>query len=440
MTESRRARVCVVGAGVSGIVATAELIREGHEVVAYERTNTTGGLWNNGYDSLHLFTSKTMASFPGFPMPESYPLFPNGKQFLAYVNDYARSNRLLDHVRLNTEVTAIEPVAGGVAGWDVVVGDGVREHFDAVVIANGHLYKPRPRPVYPGEFTGEQIHTAEYRRPADFQGDSLLLVGCGPSATDIASDGVSAGKAVHMSVRSGRYLVPASIGSKTRMDFTLPRATPRWAANALNGAFMRVTTGRPEKLGLPAPEKRLSASKVTQSTLVPYWIQRGRIDVVPEIRSFDGKTVTFSDGREKTIDMIIWANGFEAEIPFAPAGLITWIDGMPARVVGGTLSPDAPNLYYNGWVSGVGSSPQLYSSSAALIAKMVSAQLVLDTPLNAGVFGGEVPSGQLKFEIFQWRSALASAEKRLAAAVGTKPPRRADIARRYSWAQVRLDQ
>jgi hypothetical protein len=138
--------------------------------------------------------------------------------------------------------------------------------------------------------------------------------------------------------------------------------------------------------------------------------------------------------------MIIWANGFEAEIPFAPAGLITWIDGMPARVVGGTLSPDAPNLYYNGWVSEVGSSPQLYSSSAALIAKMVSAQLVLDTPLNAGVFGGEVPSGQLKFEIFQWRSALASAEKRLAAAVGTKPPRRADIARRYSWAQVRLDQ
>jgi len=130
-------RVCVIGAGVSGLSALAALKAEGHAAVVYEKDGVVAGLWNNGYDSLHLFTSKTMASFPGYPMPESYPLFPTGRQFLDYINDYARAKNLLEDVVLNTGVTRIESLENG--QWTVTLSTGESERFDAVVVANGHL-------------------------------------------------------------------------------------------------------------------------------------------------------------------------------------------------------------------------------------------------------------------------------------------------------------
>lgn len=431
-------KVAVVGAGVSGIAALHALRRNGVPATVIERTDRIGGLWNAGYDSLHLFTSKTMASFPDYPMPEDYPLFPSRDQFRDYLEAFVRDKGLGEHIQLNTEALSMRPVDGGRAGWDLSLSTGVHAHFDAVVLANGHFHTPAPRPEYPGEFTGLQLHTSDYRGPAQVRGDSLLVVGSGTSATDVATDGVAAGKKVLMSVRSPRYFIPASIGTRTRMDVAVPRFVPRFVQAALDRALLAVTTGHPERLGMPKPAGGMTKSKLTMSTLVPYWIQRGRIQIRPEIASFDDRTVTFKDGSSIDVDTIVWANGYSAEIDFVEAGVITWIDGMPARVVGGTLSPDAPNLYYNGWTSGVGSSTQLYSASAEIVAKMVMAQERLDRPLYEQVFHDQPPSGQLRFDLIEWRDILFKADKRLSAVLDVPPPRRSDLHARYPWARRRL--
>lgn len=39
-------RVCVVGAGVSGLPAIKSCLEEGLEVVCFEKTSDLGGLWN----------------------------------------------------------------------------------------------------------------------------------------------------------------------------------------------------------------------------------------------------------------------------------------------------------------------------------------------------------------------------------------------------------
>ena len=438
MSGRNPVRVGVVGAGVSGVTALHALREQGVDAVALDRRSTIAGLWNSGYDSLHLFTSKTMASLPGYPMPEDYPLFPSRDQFRRYICAFVADKGLSEHIRLNTEIVRMTAVGGGRDGWSLELRSGGQEHFDAIVLANGHFHKPAPRAEYPGEFTGRQLHTSEYRNATQFEGDTLLVVGSGTSATDVATDGVAANKRVLMSVRSPRYFVPASIGSRTRMDVSVPRFIPRFVQNAFDTALMSVTTGRPERLGMPKTTGRMAKTKLTMSTLVPYWIQRGRIHIVPEIASFAGRTVTFTDGTSADVDTIVWANGYEAEIPFLQQGTITWIDGMPARVVGGTLSPDAPNLYYNGWVSGIGSSSQLYSSSADLIAKMVLVQQRLSGPLYQQVFADEKPSGQLRWDLIDWRNILVAADKRLSSILGVAPPRRRDFAERYPWAHRRL--
>jgi hypothetical protein len=438
MSSGKPVRVGIVGAGVSGITALYALRRAGFAATAFERRSTFAGLWNSGYDSLHLFTSKTMASLPDYPMPDEYPLFPSRDQFRRYVCAFVDDKGLSEHIQRNTEVTRVVAKEDGRDGWLVESDTGEQEHFDAIVLANGHLYKPAPRPDYPGKFAGRQMHTSDYRSPAQFEGDAVLVVGSGTSATDVATDGVTANKTVLMSVRSPRYFIPSGVGTRTRMDIVIPRFVPRFVQDAFDTALMSVTTGRPEALGMPKTPGGMTKTKLTMSTLVPYWIQRGRIRIVPEIASFTGKDVTFKDGTSSEVSTIVWANGYEAEIPFLDPGTISWIDGMPARVVGGILSPDAPNLYYNGWVSAIGSSSQLYSSSADLIAKMISAQQRVDGPLYEQIFSDEQPSGKIRFDLLEWRDILVSADKRLSAVLGVAPPRRRDIAQRYPWAHRRL--
>jgi len=148
--------------------------------------------------------------------------------------------------------------------------------------------------------------------------------------------------------------------------------------------------------------------------------------------------VTFKDGSSSEVSTIVWANGYQAEVPFLDPGTISWIDGQPARVVGGLLSPDAPNLYYNGWVSAIGSSSQLYSSSADIIAKMISAQERIEGSLYEQIFSDEQPSGKLRFDLFEWRDILVAADRRLSAVLGVAPPSRREIAQRYPWARRRL--
>lgn len=432
-------RVAVIGAGVSGLTAMHALRREGHEVTAFDRRSEIGGLWNSGYESLHLFTSKTMSSLPGYPMPDSFPLFPSAQQFLDYLADFAKDNDLMCDIRFGTQVQQLVPVQDGRAGWLVRLQTGEEEHFDALVVANGHLYRPAPRPVYPGSFDGLELHTKEYRRSNQLEGDTVLVVGAGASATDVAADGVAANKMVLLSMRSPKYFVPASVGRRTRIDMAIPRYMPKPLENLLNSALVAVTTGPPNALGMPEPPASVGRARVTMSTLVPYWIQRGRIQVVPEISSFSGSEVTFRDGSTRTVSTIVWCNGYVAELPFFTEDVVSWVDGMPARKVGGILSPDKANLYYNGWVSGIGSSTQLYSASAEVLAAMVTAQQRVSEPLHTSLFGDIRPSGQLRFDLMEWRDTLIDADRRLCRLLGRRPARRREWAAKYPWARRRLN-
>ena len=84
-------------------------------------------------------------------------------------------------------------------------------------------------------------------------------------------------------------------------------------------------------------------------------------------------------------------------------------------------------------------STQLYSASADVIAKMVKAQQHIDRPLYNQVFSDDPPSGQLRFDLIEWRDILVRADKRLSAILDVPPPRRRDFANRYPWARRRLN-
>ena len=117
--DSNSKRVCVIGAGSSGLTAIKACLEEGQRPVCFERGLDIGGLWNYSahlsapgwasiYDSLVINTCKQMMSFSDFPVPESFPQFLTHKNVKRYFRMYADHFGLMPYVCFNTEVRHIK--------------------------------------------------------------------------------------------------------------------------------------------------------------------------------------------------------------------------------------------------------------------------------------------------------------------------------------------
>jgi cation diffusion facilitator CzcD-associated flavoprotein CzcO len=387
-------RVAVVGSGVSGVLAASALLREGHEPVIFERRGAIGGLWHDVYGSVYLLSGHRDTTFRDFPMPENYPEFIGGAQFLDYIRAYARSEGVDQYMRFSTEVESAAPLGDGREGWLLraldASGSLTEEAFDALVVATGRLSRPH-LPTVPGTYSGTQFHTVDYRTPTQLDGRRILVVGSGNSACDLAVDAVNALKSrVLVSVRSPTWFAPPSYFARPRNDiFGRLGLLPDPLRNRLAEWMTRVSLGSPAQYGLPMPEKgSYRHARATASTLLPYWIQRGRVRVVGEIERLDGITVTFRDGTTEDVDTIVWATGYRPAVPFL-AGALEGQDGsLPPRKAGGLIAAHVPNLYFCGFSSGSGGSPTLFALGAKTIARLITAQSALREPI-ADAFPGD---------------------------------------------------
>jgi cation diffusion facilitator CzcD-associated flavoprotein CzcO len=182
---------CIVGAGSSGIAAAKVLAEAGVAFDCFEKGTGIGGNWryenDNGmsaaYASLHINTSKRLMEYGDFPMPESYPDFPHHSDILRYFESYVDHNGFRDRIETSREVTAIEAIDGG---YRVTI-DGETRDYRAVLVANGHHWDPA-WPSFDGVFEGRTFHAHDYRTPDSLAGKTVVIVGIGNSAVDIACE------------------------------------------------------------------------------------------------------------------------------------------------------------------------------------------------------------------------------------------------------------
>lgn len=410
-------RVCLIGAGAAGLGTIEVLQRHGIAFDCFEQTDRVGGHWHTDYESLHLITSRDLSGFPGHPMPAHYPTYPSRDQMLEYLEQFAQKTGARGRVHFNVRVERIAPRGSvGRDGWTVETsGDDARD-YSGVIVCNGHLWNPNV-PAYPGSFTGRQIHSGAYRSVDDIEGKRVLTVGAGNSGCDLAVDVANARLESTISMRHGQMFQPKAV-------FGRPRAEIGWLARlpvALNERVARamsdVVIGPAHAYrGLPEPVTRnLNEQPPVVNNLLPYWIQHGRIRVVPGISRLDGRRVHFVDGTSDEFDTILWATGFKVTLPFLDPDLIRWRNGVPFRTAGLTLPVGIENLYFVGLAAPRGPQLPVYSEQAELVVRMLRLGAATRSALATRFAELETPDDRIDIVRALWRRQMQAAQKRLVA-------------------------
>ncbi|KAI0002301.1 FAD/NAD(P)-binding domain-containing protein [Xylariaceae sp. FL0662B] len=324
--------VAVIGAGISGVVPAAHLLRDGFNVTVFERTGVVGGVWdfnpqpdrdppfpnvrppNKTWADVEKegLSPEEVALIHGPPSPcytglksniptpvmrSSLLQWPEGSGELVdqkvvrqYIDDIARLHDVYDKILFNTRVESVAKPVGD-RQWSVETSTLLKGEsnyvltkkgwkFDAVIVASGHYHVPFV-PDVPGlstwkhHFPDRVSHSKQYRTPTPFRNQTILLIGAGVSALDIAKEADEVGAKIYQSRRESKFDV---LGSR------------------LPGSVKRVAMVSEFVIDEPASEETSSA--------------------IGDGRSIPGKVIledgTVLDG----IDHVVVATGYISSYPF----------------------------------------------------------------------------------------------------------------------------
>ncbi len=314
-----REKVLVIGAGPAGLAAAAALRAVGLPFDLVDAGQDVGGIWNGEdgspvWEGMRPLSSKERTQFEDLLMPASFPAFPSAEQFTKYLRAYAARHQLTEHFQPGTTVRRAVPFDDGV--WQVELSNGQIGVYRAVIAATGTSSRPHlPAWARGRELTGDVrlVHSRDWRGPEGLEGRSVLVVGSGQSAADIAVDAASRALEVRWSVRTGHWVVPRTIAG-TPGDVAASREPA--VLGALNEkvaeTVVRRVAGDPAAVGLPRPAAPLLEDRVIVSDDVIGRIREGRIAPMPDVASLDDDgTLVFADGRAWAPSVVVLATGYE---------------------------------------------------------------------------------------------------------------------------------
>ncbi|MFI1048085.1 flavin-containing monooxygenase [Streptomyces griseoruber] len=384
-------RLCVIGAGLSGLATAHALRAAGVDFVCLEQASDVGGLWRRpeagergpGYLSLHLNTAKDLTGYADYPMPAAYPLYPRHDQIAAYLRAFADWAGIRDRVELGTTVESVRRDADG--EWTVVSRDTEgtvsSRRFTHVVVASGHNSEPSMPALPQGAdtFTGTIRHSVDYLDGSEFAGQRVVVVGLGNSAVDIAADLSRHAELTVLSVRRGLHIMPKQLFGMALdqiadaawwVSMSLPEQR-RFIEQAL-----LVARGKLRDHGLPEPDHPVFSSAVTISDEILSRIRHGAVTPKPSIDSLDGDRVSFTDGTSVQADAIVYCTGYRMSFPFLEPGSPIGAQGS-VELYKRVVPPDLPGLFFVGLVRPVGSITRLVEAQAQWITRLVTGDAVL---------------------------------------------------------------
>jgi dimethylaniline monooxygenase (N-oxide forming) len=397
-------KVAIVGAGFAGI-AHARVLRElGHNVTVFEKSPDVGGVWSaeRRYMGLRTQNNRDSYSYSEMPMPRDYPEWPTGQDVQAYLENYVRTYKIGESLRLNTEVVQVEPDVVD-DGWLIQVrprGGSLRtpEHFDHLVIANGIFSDPF-HPQFEGfadlvRAGGRMVASSQLTDVASTRGKHVVVVGYGKSACDVAVEVSKVAASTTVVARHLLWKMPKRLSSGLNFKYLLLTRTGEnlFRYQTQTGRMERFLHGRGDglrqglvdfvgsavarqlrlkKLGL-VPDGSfadIARSTVSLSTDGFYeQVAAGKITVHRDTKidrfvvadgvDAEGKPVprpfaALSNGETVAADLVVTGTGFKQQIPFMDDVVVKRLldERGNFQLWRQILPHDVPNLTFAGYNS-----------------------------------------------------------------------------------------
>ncbi len=377
-------KVCVIGAGCSGLAAVKNLLQAGiTQVVCFEKNDRVGGNWiysskasdSSVCETTHIISSKKMSEFADFPMPADYPDYPSHRQVLSYFESYATHFGLMPYIRFNTPVRRVEKQEG--ERWKVTLEQGESDVFDYLFVANGHHAVPR-MPELPGAFAGTVMHAHDYKTSAPFAGQRVLVMGGGNSACDCAVEISRVAEFTAISMRRPQYIVPKFFMGKPTDTFNdVLRFFPKAVGNALRRISLHVQVGDYRDYGLEAPDFPVTGAHPTVNSELLYRIRHGKVHPRRGIAKIEGHTVTFADGRSDSFDTIVAATGYKIVFPFFDRQFINYEEATRIPLYLRMIHPEHSSLFFIGLLQPQGCIWPLSDVQSKLAANIIAGRVAI---------------------------------------------------------------
>lgn len=369
-------KIAVIGAGPCGLTVCKALLKKGLDFECLEASDEVGGIWkvqpgNGSYRSLQTNTSIATMAFTDFPFSSTESPYRSATEMLTYFNRYADHFNLRPHIKFNTKVVEINPTEA--KQWILHLEDGSTRQYASVIVATGQYTAPRQlHASIDGHFNGEHMTVQDYldvQTPVDLRNKTVMVVGLGSSAAELAAEigdpasELGCAKTLLLSARSGRWVM-SKITDGVPLDARAPHASTRpplpfrWLPPEVGANISRRVMGKllrnkftalggAEGLGVPPPSIQPWEDRPTMSTGFVSALKANRIDIRPGITRFDGDLVHFDDDSKASIDVIVYATGYELDFKFIDKTVL----GCPAPELSlyqRIVHPTQPGLYFVG--------------------------------------------------------------------------------------------
>jgi dimethylaniline monooxygenase (N-oxide forming) len=397
-----RPRVCVIGAGLAGLVTAKVMKLDGFRVTVFEREPEPGGVWSSSrsYPGLRANTPREAYAFSDYPYPADADDFPTAAQVRSYLNAYVDHFGLRPLLNLSTEVQSVSRVGGpedGTGSFEVTFtpsdSDSSRSRrCDFVVGCSGTFSRPHV-PHFPGQerFEGTVCHSSEFLGPERAEGKRVVVVGGGKSALGCAASLAPRARKLTLVCRRPHWMVPRYFPGGMRMDrlfltrfaeLLLPpyhRPGPRRDSGSGSGGWPRPPGGLlrwmttpllrlwwaaqtrliPRLVGMPAslvPESVLPEGLERSGVGTEFFreVREGHAHVErTEVECFIGDdTLRLESGRTLKADLVILATGWRQGFPFLDDDVRSQVlrNGR-VNLFRQILPPEEPRLGFIGFAS-----------------------------------------------------------------------------------------
>ncbi len=372
----------IIGSGFAGLCAAIKLKEQDeNNFVILERNDWLGGTWyDNHYPGAACDVESHLYSYSFEPNPNWSRNFGPQQEILKYMEHCAEKYDLKKHLHYNTTVTQAtfnEPTGT----WSVTAEGGKNFITRVIISCSGGLSQP----MYPDiqgidTFTSTMFHSAKWDKNFDWKNKAIAVIGTGASAIQIVPAIATDVKQLYLFQRTPPWILPkpdAEISSLRRwlydnLPFTqsLYRSRLYWQHELMALGFIKYPgiLKLASKMALRYLKKSVPDEKLRQK-LTPNYVMgckrvlitndyypalnRNNVEVITDgIQQITDTGVLTKDGKQKDVDAIIIATGFQAaeEVSrFAVKGRNgidlneAWRDGAEAYL--GTTVSGFPNMF-----------------------------------------------------------------------------------------------